>query len=228
LGADLSGNFVNSQTLVITIDVSTGVTPPVIGEFTMTVNLAANLQGVDEDGNANTLASKSVSPPLVGTFGDKEGPFIRSLVALDPFGNTGGFGDGDTITVTFSEATNEPDPTPTVPGLSKDDLDTMFTFSQVLGTNVNAYTGEFIDPLILVITIDDTFETGISEASVGVFRLKVNLAANLRDAADSSLPSVAESPPLSGTFVTKDGPTILSIVAADADGIVDGIFNTGF
>jgi len=214
IGDDYTGNFVNPLTLVITIvDAVNLESPPQIGVMTITVIT----DGVDDlkDTTNTSLVSTSLSPPLTGTFGNKAGPSIISLEALDPFGRTAFFGNDDQIIVTFSEPTNEP----TV--ATKADVDNLFTFSQSLGNN---YTGSFTDPQILEITIVDS--TGGSPV-VGTFRAKVNLDANLKDDSSTSLASVAESPPLSGTFETKEGPTILSIAAADSDGIDDGIFNAG-
>jgi len=208
IGDDYSGEFINALTLVITIDDAVNLeSPPQIGLLTLQVkNDAVELK----DALESSLPSTSLSPPLTGTFGNKAGPSITSLVALDPFGRTAVFGNDDQIIVTFSEPTNEP------PVFTKAELDDLFTFSQSLGTD---YAGNFTDPITLVIRILDS-DGGAPV--VGTFRVRVNLDANLKDFTETSLASFVESPPLSGTFITKDGPTILSIVASDSEPIIDG------
>ena len=184
------------MTLVITIkDAANLEAPPQIGVLTMKVrNSVVELK--DEAGTS--LNSTSLSPPLTGTFGEKAGPSILSLVALDPFDRTLTYGINDTITITFSESTNEP------AVFTKAELDELFTFSQngqpaSLGAD---YTGLFTDPLTLVIRIIDS--DGATPPLVGKFGLKVNLAAGLTgvdvNGKANTLASVAESPALSGTF----------------------------
>jgi len=203
IGASYSGIWQNSRTLVITTDDSTGGTATV-GVLTLTVKASGNLR----DAASTSLQSTSISPILAGTFGQKAGPFITSLIAKDPFGLTGGFGNGDAITVKFSEPTNEPAVATTT------DLNNLFTFSQSIGTS---YTGTWFDPLTLVITVDNAAG---GTATVGVLTLTVKESGNLKNAASTSLASTALSPVLSGTFETKPGPSIVSIKANDPDGVV--------
>ena len=220
LGTSYTGVFVNPQTLVITIVDSTGATPPVVGEFFLTVNSGAGIPELRAaDGSE---PSTPTSPLLVGTFGNKPGPFITSLVALDPFASTPVFGNGDTITVTFSEATNEPFKG-TGNQLSKVDLDTLFSYTQgpdefreKFASLGGDYRGEYTDPLTLVITFTTTFDSIVSQNSIGDLRFEVQPEGNLRDAVGTSLVSVSPSPPLEGTFETRDGPSILSIEASDS------------
>jgi len=205
LGTNYAGTFTNSRTLVITILDATGATPPAVGALTLTVKASGNLRN-----DANTsLASTAVSPPLDGTFGTAPGPFFRSLVAADPDGGDAVYGADDTITATFSIPTNQP----FGPDLIKSELDLLFSFSQDLGVD---YTGFWVDPVTLVITVADPF--GAAPPTVGGLQITAKPSGNLRDQANTSLPSTALSPLLSGNFGTKAGPAITSLVAADPDG----------
>jgi len=123
------------------------------------VNIAANLK----DAAGTSLASFAESPPLSGDFNTRAGPIILSIVADDPDGADAVFGNGDAITVTFSEATNEP----TVN--TKATLDGIFAFSQSLGTD---YAGLFIDPETLIITIVDSSTNGLP--SPGTFTISTD------------------------------------------------------
>ena len=219
IGDDYSGKWLNALTLLITIEDAINLeAPPQIGKLTLQVK--DDVVELRDEANSSEI-STSVSPPLTGTFGNKAGPSITSLVALDPFANTKDrFGDGDTITVTFSEPTNEPDPTPNVPGLSKDDLDVLFKYLQggaELESLGGDYRGEYIDPLILDITFTTSTGSIVSEAaSISDLRFEVQSEGDLRDANNTSLVSVSPSPPLEGTFTAREGPSILSIKASDS------------
>jgi len=102
LGADYVGTWASSSILVITVIDSTGNGSPTVGVFTVTVKASGELKNKD----GTTLDSTSTSPPLTGSFGDKAGPSITSIRAADPDPvDDAVFGNGDTITVRFSEAT---------------------------------------------------------------------------------------------------------------------------
>jgi len=228
IGDDYSGEWLNALTLEITIVDSENLeSPPVIGELTITVR--DDVVQLRDEANSST-ASTSVSPPLAGTFGNKAGPFITSLVALDPFANTLDFGDGDTITVTFSDATNEP-----FKGVDNQvtqaDVDRLFTFSISPLELADAYTGEWFNPLTFVITIDTAGSSTVTDAnSIGSFSLQVNSGANLKgvdvNGNANTLASIAASPALEGSFKTRAGPSIVSITAADPnDPVVPGFSN---
>jgi len=154
---------------------------------------------------------------LDGSFGKEAGPAIKSIVALDPFGKNVGFGNDDIITINFLEATNEPAET------TKADLDNLFTFSQSLGAD---YTGTWLDPTRLEITITDTTGNGLPAEPINVFRVTVKESGNLKDKDETSRASVSESSPLEGNFGIKLGPTITAIIARDPDS-ADAIFSAG-
>jgi len=121
---------------------------------------------------------------------------IISITASDPDGGDAIFSNGDTITVLFSEATNQPFKR-TENQLTSDDLLALFTFSDRIGAN---FTGTWPDRSTLVITIA---EIGLDKdpLSAPKLTLTVNEAANLLNAAETSLTFAAESPPLDGISV---------------------------
>ncbi len=209
IGDNYSGSWLNSRTLLINIEDATSEDPPTVGDLVLTVKSSGGLK----DSAGTSLSSTSVSPPLSGTFGTKDGPFITSVVAEDPDGADAIYGNDDTITVRFSEPINEPDPTPETAGLSKSDLDAIFSFSQNLGDD---YSGEWKNPLTSVITIDDS--NGAAPPAIGTLRITVKEGGNLKNSAETSLPSTSVSQTLEGTFGTKPGPSIESLTANDPDG----------
>jgi len=214
LSDDYTGQFTNPLTLKITITDATIDSPPEVGVFRVTVKAGGNLK----DKKETSLASVAVSPLLDGSFGQEAGPAIKSIVALDPFGKNVGFGNDDTITINFLEATNEPFKG-ALNNLTKANVDAIFTFSQSLGTS---YTGTWLDPNRLEITITDT--SGSGSPAVDVFRVIVKKSGNLKNAAETSRASVSESSPLEGNFGKKAGPTIAAIIARDPDS-ADAIFS---
>ena len=116
LGTAYHGTWTNPRSLFITIIDSTDASPiPEIGALTFRVkDTEIKLTNSDE----TSIASTATSAPIIGTFGNKVGPLITSIEAKDPFGRTLNYGNEDTITITFSEPTNTPDPTSETPGLT--------------------------------------------------------------------------------------------------------------
>ena len=139
-------------------------------------------------------------------------PTILSIIADDPDGTIGGepsgLTDGDTITVTFNEATNRPTAATT------SDLNALFSFLQIIGTN---YVGTWTSPSVLLITITDS--TG-NTVTVGSLTITVQAAANLKNQAETSFASTDTSPALIGSFGLKAGPFITLLDADDPDGTV--------
>ena len=171
LGTDFTGSWASASVLEISIVDSTGAAPPTIGGLTVTLKASGNLR--NEEGNSNP--STDTSPALTGDFGDRAGPGISSLVAADPGDPDAIYDDGDTITVRFTENTNEPAVN------TKAALDVIFDYSQggpaSLGTT---YAGVFTNERTLVITISDT--TGATPPAVGGLTLTVKAGGNLRNA----------------------------------------------
>jgi hypothetical protein len=207
LGNSYSGTWVNPATLVITINDATGATPPAVGVLTATVNAAAHLKTAD----GTSLDSTSTSPALTGSFTGKTGPYITDLVANDPTGINGGYAAGDTLTVTFSETTNQPAVATT------GDLNTLFAFSQNLGAG---YSGTWVNPSTLVITINDA--SSATPPTIGGLTLTVNAAGHLKNSGGNSLDSTSTSPPVRGSFATPSGPSIIDITGAGSGGYASG------
>jgi YVTN family beta-propeller protein len=215
LGDNYAGLWVDQSTLVITITDATNSTPPAIGVLTATV--IGNIR----DASGTSAPSTSTSPFLSGSFGNRTGPSITSLIASDPDVSDAVYSNGDTLTVTFSETTNRPGGT----GIfDKHAVDDLFTFSQTLGTNPNAYSGQWVDPSHFVITIIDS--TGSTPPAIGVLTATVNSPANLKNLAGTSSASVSISPLLTGSFGDRPGPFITSLVASDPTG-THGTYSNG-
>ncbi len=130
----------------------------------------------------------------------KPGPSIISITADDPDDGDAVYSDGDTITVKFSDATNE------VPISTKAELDDLFIFSQILGID---YIGSRIDTSTIVIIIVDS--NGATPPAVGELTLTIRESANLTNAAGTSFVSTGTSPALTGDFglpVVLPTPTV--------------------
>ena len=121
------------------------------------------------------------------------GPSIASLVADDPDNGDSIYSDGDTITVVFSEPTNQP------PASTKTDLDNLFTFSQFLGID---YLGTWKDASTLEILIVNSITA--TPPAVSELTVTVKESANLRNESGTSLASTATSPKLTGDFGTGE------------------------
>jgi len=119
-----------------------------------------------------------------------QGPKIQSITAADPT-KSASYSNGDTITVVFSEPTNQPKVE------TKPDLDKLFSFSQNLGAD---YAGSWTDPSTLVITIVDS--SGATPPTIGGFRATLKESGDLTNAEGTSLVSTTTSPTLVGIFGT--------------------------
>ena len=211
LGATHTGQWIAPDKYKITIVDATGNGNPQIGVTTITVNAGINLKNAV----GNSLASTS-SIVLSGSFGTPPGPSILDFVAADPDSGDAVYGNDDTITIRFSEATSRADPTPSVPGLSTSDINTMFTFSEGgLSASLGTVSGIWTSPSTLVITTVDA--TGATPPTIGGLTVAVNAAANLKNLAGTSLSSTSASPPLIGSFGNRAGPFIQALIADDPD-----------
>jgi len=214
IGDDYTAVWESDRKLVITI-VDVTDDSPEIGTLRFIVRESADLKDDAETSEAST----SVSPTLVGTFGEKEGPTILSLIAEDPLDLTSAYGDEDTITILFSETTNRASFTDV--SLSKTEVDSIFEFSTSLGDD---YIGKWITPAKFLITIKDSTNNG--DPQDGPFSLLVKLSAGLKDESESSLVSTASSPVLSGTFGSASPPVIFSVQISDPD-LSDASYSDG-
>ena len=172
IGDEYTEVWETDRKLVITIVDDTVDSPPVIGDngLRLIVKESADLKDDDETSEAST----SVSPTLVGTFGEKEGPTILSLIAEDPLELTSVYGKDDTITILFSETTNQASFSDD--SLSRTEVNSIFEFSTSLGDD---YIGKWITPAKFLITIKNSDNNGTP--LVGSFSLLVKLSAGLKD-----------------------------------------------
>jgi len=124
-----------------------------------------------------------------------DAPFIEGMVADDPDGSDSIYSNGDTITVKFSEPTNQPFKAETNNQLTKANVNALFTFSQNLGVD---YTATWLKRSTLLITIVDV--TGSTPPTIGGLTITVKESAELKNALGTSLASTFTSPPLDGSF----------------------------
>ena len=151
-------------------------------------------------GNANFTITVTKNPTDV---------FIDSITASDN-GTPSGYSDRDTIIVLFSQDTNKP------PADTKSDIDALLKFTE--NDNVTAvslgqdYTGKYINPKLLVITINDS--TG-GNPTPGDTRFAIQPTSNLASASGKFVASTTPSPQLAGNFTSISAPQITAFVADD-------------
>ncbi|MDF1819917.1 MAG: hypothetical protein P1U54_14885, partial [Immundisolibacteraceae bacterium] len=202
LGTAYTGAFtVSGSVLTITIsDASGAVLVPGATTFQLQAGgavLDATESATAADGDAKTLSGSLPGPTLTG-------------VAAADSGSSVGLANGDTITVTFSEATNHAGTE------SKADIDRLFELSNghSLGS---AYSGVWSNgDQTLTITLNDV--TGATvDPLVTTFRVRVT--GDLRDQAGLSIPSTSGPVAMSGTFTVP--PQIVSATAVNGNGAID-------
>ncbi|MEX2193597.1 MAG: LamG domain-containing protein, partial [Nitrosarchaeum sp.] len=212
-----TGKWISSQTFTITITDDIVDSPPKIGDFRITAKSSGNIQS-----EGGSTASKSTSPPLEGTFGDKTGPSIVSVTARDPFGDDAVVDKGDILLIKFAESTNMSPINLVNTKITKSQVDSLISFTHVLGTD---YTGMWIDPTTFRITLVDVsgstmpITNGLVDST---FRLQIKAGAALKDSLGTSLNSISQSSSIQGTFGSKQGPHIVSMT------IGDPLSNTGY
>ena len=118
-----------------------------------------------------------------------DGPDILNVIVDDPSHKDQSISNGDTITVIFSESTNMPNVQ------TRQDVDKLITFSHNIGKN---YSGEFISPTTLLITITDVDDA--DSFDLGQFQIKMNEGGGLKNSSGTSRSSVAESSIPLGSF----------------------------
>lgn len=123
-------------------------------------------------------------------------PTIVSLWAANG-GNAIAYDTGDTITITFSRSTNYAHYSPSAL-LSTDDVNSLFSFSQSLGS---VYNGSWISASVFVITC---INANGASPKIGSLTVKP-IHAELRDAQSISPAINSTSPLLNGTFVNVTG-----------------------
>lgn len=160
----------------------------------------------DLPGNPNALIANFAST-------DAAGPAILSAVASDETNIITGIDNDDTVTLTFSEATNQP-------ALNAGNIDTVLSLSAshswVDGASgITSAAWSAADTL--VITLSDT--TG--DPTVAVGDTITTDGSTITDSTNGS--ATAASPAISGTFGTVTPLTLTSLITADTDS--DGYIN---
>jgi len=144
-------------------------------------NGVASFTGISFD-TVQTLTLEATATDLLGVTREIvvqiPPPALQSVVADDPDDGDEEFGNGDTITFTFSEDTNEP------PAATKVEIDGLLDFGQkVIGTN---YTGVWSDAQTLVITIVDAISGNLAIDDEA--HIIIDGTDNLLNAAQTSAP----------------------------------------
>lgn len=191
-----SGRWINPSTFVITIGSDVGTVVPQVGAFKVTVvGAIKNAAGTSE-------SSTSESPVLEGSFGSPSGPFIIDFVVDDPDNSDPAYSSGDVFTIRFSEPTNRPGGTG---AQLKPAVDNLFSFTNSLGNDHDAYTGQWINPKTFKITVSSVNN---GNPKIGVTTVEPAGTTPIKNPAGTSLASIGKSSPLSGSFgrfsVTKD------------------------
>ena len=162
-----------------------------------------------------SLESTGSSGVIAGDWGTLAGPTITSVTADDADNLDAVYGNGDTITVVFSEATNQP------AAGTQAQIDAIFSFNESLGAD---YTGSWSAADTLVITVVD--DTGATPPTIGGLVLTFQVGNSVNNAAGTSLESTGSSGVIAGDWGTLAGPTVTSVTADDPDNL-DAVYGNG-
>ncbi|MCR4436407.1 MAG: S-layer homology domain-containing protein [Clostridiales bacterium] len=195
-GANYTGKWTNSKTLVITSVDASGASFS-LGD-TVTVNETANVRTSD----GLSWSSTSTSPACTGTLDPV--PSIVSAVCAEGGTLEAGFGAGDTLTLTFDIPTNQVANTTYA---DKGEVDAVLTFSAPFGTD---YSGKWTDRQHLVITSVDPASAGFT---IGQDFVTVKASANIKSQNGTTAASSSTSPLSTGTF--DPVPVITAAVCAE-------------
>eukprot|EP00163_Fabomonas_tropica_P010306 TRINITY_DN2040_c0_g1_i1.p1 TRINITY_DN2040_c0_g1~~TRINITY_DN2040_c0_g1_i1.p1 ORF type:complete len:6542 (+),score=1422.00 TRINITY_DN2040_c0_g1_i1:1620-21245(+) len=169
----------------------------------MTVSLkAGDLQVPSGKGSTRSIFDSSVSAS--GSWGSLPPPKITSAIAADPGHRDTVYSAGDTITIIFDVATNQP----TLGG--KTAVDSVFTFSQPLGSN---YSAVWVSPTVAVVTVLEA--DPLTPPVPGTLQVSVLASANLMTPAENTLPSTSTQT-VTGNWGLPPGPVIISAIASGA------------
>ncbi len=150
-----------------------------------------------------------------------DAPIITSLIANDPDDLDEIYSINDTISITFDSDTN----TPGGMGIqTKTAVNDLYAFTESLG---ESYTGQWNTADTFVIIITNT--TGATPPIINVTTVTPTGITPILSADETSSPSIAESPVLSGnfgTFVPQQELIITSLVADDPDNL-DDVYSDG-
>ena len=222
LGEDYTGEWSSPRNLIITVNIATGATPPLVGLFTLELKAIGGLTDSDDE----TDSSTAKSPFLIGSFGKSLGPDIISFTVQDEDGGDAFYGNGDKFTLEFFPETNER----FGPILSREKVDQLLIFSEDLAGDpisgeADAYTGRWIDAVTLEVTVFDV--DGNQSPQVGLLTAQVKASADLLRKDDSEA-SFSKSPFLEGNFGTKLGPPIDLFEVGNLPPIEAGFSNGDF
>lgn len=156
LGANYTGKWTSSRVLVITARDVTGAGPPSIGGTRATVKAQAKLRNVPPVSGATV----TMSPTITGNWGILY-PRVISVVANDPTDRNSVYSFLDTITITFSIATNRAGRN-NGDRLSRTQVLSLFLFAESMG---NSFSGEWVSASVLVLTVEGT--AGASPPTIG-------------------------------------------------------------
>eukprot|EP00762_Andalucia_godoyi_P007997 ANDGO_03496.mRNA.1 hypothetical protein GUITHDRAFT_146346 len=202
--ATFSSLWLNTSTLCFTItSLPAAVVLPVIGFDVLHIRSSAGIQ-LAGHGSLNSTSSAV----LAGNFGTLPGPAIISFVASDPDNLDGIFSAFDVFLVTFDGPTNCPNVN------SKFLIDQLILFSGAgFGADYNATWLTLATLKIVVLNVGTL--TRASSPRVGSYRISIRSSGNLKNSMNTSLPSSAWSPVLSGSLGAYSGPSIVDFVISD-------------
>eukprot|EP00163_Fabomonas_tropica_P017020 TRINITY_DN302_c0_g1_i1.p1 TRINITY_DN302_c0_g1~~TRINITY_DN302_c0_g1_i1.p1 ORF type:complete len:4597 (+),score=418.58 TRINITY_DN302_c0_g1_i1:1654-13791(+) len=212
LGLDFSAKWISNTKLEVVINDVTNANPvPVIGSLTISTT-SAKVKLNDTETSELFTTTKVIS----GNWGLPPGPTFEALYFDDPDDGDNVYSDGDILVMYFNMKTNA------VPLTTKDEIDSLFTFSSTLGTD---YSGIWLsDNRTAIITVLNT--TGATPPPVlGSFFIRVNSFKNLNNEKEDRLASIAVGVP-GGDFGLPHGPSIKALVCNDPDDL-DAIFSDG-
>ena len=210
LGTDYVGTWKSSKVFVIAIIDWPGASPPTVGPGGLIVTCRTDLGRsirADPFTVGLSVASTSVSPVMTGDFGTQIVK-ISSITALNPTGIGDAYAAGDKLIILFNIYTNQG--YTTINGdfsLTKQQIDSMFSFSHSLGTS---YVGLWDNLQQITITVQDP--TGSGPPPIGIFTITCKSTGELRNTPPACAPSTATSPSLGGNW----GPSNISIVSITA------------
>eukprot|EP00003_Mantamonas_plastica_P025455 TRINITY_DN49_c0_g3_i1.p1 TRINITY_DN49_c0_g3~~TRINITY_DN49_c0_g3_i1.p1 ORF type:complete len:4381 (+),score=1638.83 TRINITY_DN49_c0_g3_i1:70-13143(+) len=184
LGSAYSGTWLNASCLDLTVS-NAAMDGLLLGNTT--VQVIGNLRNAA----STSLQSRDVAV-IGGSYGEGAGPAIVSAIMVDPTNNDDVRGVGDQLVITFDEATNQP------AVASKADIDTLLMIGG--GPLASNYTGSWVNNRTLQITLTDL--SGTSTPQLGLMNVTVLAAGGLKDAAETSLPSVSQMLIVGGNFGT--------------------------
>ena len=205
LGTDYSGEWLDRQSLLITVLALDPLTPP-----------AAHAR-LGNTTAYSALGGRHTPPLLLRTdIGDTTAPTLLRVYADDPDDRDAVYSSGDTITLEFDRPTDRGGGARTG---SRSFVDALLTFSETLAYD---YSGEWLQSSPL--EADRVFQITILQATcpgctpmAGIATVKPQDATDIRTRSQSSPRASDSSPTLSGDYGKTRGPAIVAFIADDFD-----------